>query len=359
MKLEESADHIIFRETTIAQEMAQKYKDGIIVKTADELEKADKRLQDKMPVTLMFDGHEDKRLVGFADIPKGIPSFKNGKIKRDIYFDKEVLTEEEIHGLRIAPLSDKKDLSMKFTDKTEYRKDTWKGIPVDGYSGEMDIQTLAWVEHGRCSTQDGCGLTRSDETITRYDSLTGLNESDKNQKTGMQDEMVETEDPKCVAHKTNIFIKEGMDKEKAKKAAIRYCARKDNVDRTDKEKIFMSEAQEEQTEGTEDIREDKDDLILEKLDSLNESISSLVTQLQPKADSDRADSEECDEQERKDEKSESDTEKSFGKEITERLDALKKENAELKERIDNLPIPKVRRSLSMEDLEKHEQENKQ
>jgi hypothetical protein len=357
MKFEETADHIIFRETTIAQEMAQQYKDGMIVKTAEELEKADKRSQEAMPVTLMFDGHEDTRLVGFADIPKGIPSFRNGKIKRDIYYDKEVLTEEEIAGLRRAPLSEKKDLSIKFGDKTEYKEDVWNGIKVDGYSRDMDIQTLAWVEHGRCSTEDGCGLTRSDETITRYDSLKGLQESDKNQKTGMQDEVVEKEDPKCVSHKIKIFIKEGMDKEKARKAAIRYCARKDNVDRTDKEKPFMSTEEQTKTEETEETREDKDP-ILERLDALEASVSSLVTQLEPKADSDRADSEDCEcDEERKDEESEP-KEESYGKEIHERLDAIQKEQSAQKERIDNLPIPKIRRSLSIEDLNKHEQEDK-
>ena len=100
-----------------------------------------------------------------------------------------------------------------------------------------------------------------------------------------------------------------------------------------------------------DVREDKSDEILAVISELTKSIGSLVTQLQPKTDEVRKDSDsKCDEKERKDEKSES--EKAPDEEILKRLDALEKENTDLKDRFDNMPKAIVRKSYTLGQLEK-------
>lgn len=345
MRFEEHPDYLVFRECTIAKEGVQPYPDGKIVKTAEELSNADKKAQQKLPVMMFYDGHSKTRLVGFALPPKGIASFQNGKIKRDIFLDKEVLTEDELKGLRFAPLYSKKDVSIGFTDQTDYSMKNWNGLTVDGFSKNMEIDHLSWEERGRCSTEDGCGLTRTDTFIMRHDSIMELNREDADY------------DQECVSRKIKIFMNEGYESDKAKAAAINYCREKNKkhdsiTDQTDKEKVFLETKTEQPIETKpEDAREDKSDLILEKLNSLEE----LFTQ-QFKTDSIRQDSEkdcECEDKERKDKESESESE-SIGEKILQRLDKLEKLNDELKTRIDTLPLPKIRRSVSADELNKKE-----
>ena len=104
MIFEETDKHLIFRNVTIAREIAQKYDDGLIVKTKEELEKADIKALKETPIIKYYDEHskgkEDERIVGFALPPIGRPSFEKGKIKRDIYYDKEVITQQELQDLR-------------------------------------------------------------------------------------------------------------------------------------------------------------------------------------------------------------------------------------------------------------------
>ena len=340
MKYEETNDYVVFRECTVAQEMAQQYPDGTIVKTADELQKMDERSKEDIPLTMFFDGHTKDRLVGFAKPPKGLPSFANGKVKRDIYFDKEILTEQELESVRNIPMSDKKDLSIGFLDKTDYRKENWNGVSVDGFSTAMKLDHLSWEKNGRCNTEEGCGLTRSDSEQIRHDAFP-VKEKEKESKDKPDD---------CVSKKTKLFISEGMDAGKASAAAKKYCSEKNKKSKDenkDKPKIKGDTVTDEQ----EKVRIDKSDEILAGISELTTSISSLVTQLQPKTDADRKDSDcECDEEERKDEKSESD--KAPNEEILKRMDALEKENTDLKERFDNMPKAIVRKSYTLAQLEK-------
>ena len=218
MKYEETNDYVVFRECTIAQEMAQQYPDGKIVKTADELQKMDKRSKDTLPVTMFYDGHPKERLVGFANPPKGIPSFANGKVKRDLYFDKEILSEKELEIVRNIPMSGKKDLSIGFGDITDYRKENWNGLPVDGFSTDMVLDHISWEKQGRCNTEEGCGLTRSDNEIIRHDAFP----TDEKAKGSAEKDY----DDDCVSQKTKLFKNEGMSPEKAALAAKKYCKEK-------------------------------------------------------------------------------------------------------------------------------------
>ena len=351
-------------------EIAQKYDDGMLVKTADELEAADDR-DDSMPL-MFYDGHTKQRTVGFALKPKGIDSYNKGKIKRDVFFDKDELTPQEIDSLRQAPYSSKKDLSIGFLDNTEYKKDVWNGVSIDGYSRDIKLDHLAWVELGRCSSTDGCGLTRSDEM--RYDAFPPEKEKGKEKP---KDKPKDKNANDCVAKKTKTFIAEGMDAAKAKAAAQKFCSekskgKKDSAElHEDKETVFLEKEQgdiietlpEQDTaeasimkEGIGTAKNDKSDLILEKLDSLGKSFQQFVSQYVPKTDEqdnpcdceeDRKDGKPVVEEERTDEKI---------KEEVERYDSLKLEFDELKQRFDILSNPK--REFNMKDLEAYEKKTK-
>ncbi len=339
MKYEETNDYVVFRECTVAREMAQQYPDGNIVKTAQALKQMDDKSKEDIPLTMFFDGHNKERLVGFAKPPKGIPSFTNGKVKRDLYFDKEILTEQEIESVRNLPMSDKKDLSIGFLDQTEYRKEQWNGLSVDGFSNNMTLDHISWENQGRCSTEEGCGLTRSDNEIIRHDAFP-KKEKDKPSKEKPND---------CVGKKTKLFISEGMDAKKASAAAKKYCQEKDKKpkNKDEKPKVKGDTVTDEQEKV--EVREDKSEVILESISELTKSISSLVTQLQPKTEEVRKDSDDCEcdeDKERKDAVSEPD------KEILKRLDALEKENTDLKERFDKMPKAVVRKSYTLADIEK-------
>ena len=343
MRFEETEDYVVFRECTVAQEMAQLYPDGTIVKTADELQKMDNRSKDTLPLTMFYDGHSKERLVGFAKPPKGIASFTNGKVKRDIYFDKEILTEEELSTVRNIPMSDKKDLSIGFVDKTEYRDEKWNGIDVNGYSTAMNLDHISWEKEGRCNTEEGCGLTRSDNEVVRHDNFE------------LKDDAADMDDD-CISQKTKLFKNEGMSPEKAAKAAKKYCQEKNKKPNSEKNKKDKPKPKgdtvTDDQEKEQEVREDKSDEILAGISDLTKSIDSLVTHLQPKTDEDRKDSDcECDEEERKDEKSESE-DKAPNEEILKRIDALEKENTDLKERFDNMPKAIIRKSYTLSALEK-------
>lgn len=307
--------------------MIQKYDDGKIVKTAEELQKADNRALKEMPIVKFYDQHskgkEDERIVGFALPPIGMPSFNKGKIKRDIFYDKGVITQQELQELRTAPHSSKKDVSIGFIDNTQYQKGLWNGQSVDGYSKDMALDHLAWVEHGRCSTNDGCGLVRSDKQQFRMDAITIVNDNkgDSN-----------------------------MDNDN----------KEDCKERTDEEKVFLEEAQKaiiltlEEHAAAEKARYKADSAELsQKLDSILELLK--VDKFPPKEKEKDPDKEKEKKEKEKDEfpdkeekekkKKDSVTEDSIIEELKARIDSIEKENKELQK-----PREDVRYTYSLDEM---------
>ena len=415
LKFEETDTHLVFREVTGVREIAQKYSDGVIVKTADEIQKMDEYDKEHNYIQLLFDshskGHPSERVVGFVLPPKAIPSYQHGKLKRSFFFEKEVLTQDEIAGLRNITSSDKKDVSIGFDDKTKYVKDDpvlslWNGQKVDGYSEEMKIDHWAWVPLGRCSTLEGCGLVRSDESTDGH--RTGTRRVDavnviKEEYTVIQGQEKEDKDysDSCVSRKVSIFKNEHPEWEhdKVVAAAINYCKNikktdeKDmsNEPREDKEQVFLKEGQkeiietlEEQEKAEASRKKDKSDLILDKLDSLIDYLRSDKFPPKEKEEKEKEEPEEekekekkkkdCAESESREDKDEitklqerlDNLEKSKDSTLQERIDFLEKENKELIERNDEWSTGQRRRIRSVAHLEekerleklKQEQENK-
>lgn len=272
--IEETPEAIIYRGRVITKEKPYSYSDGVFVKTADELVKADELSKDD--VLFLYDGHDTKRVIGFALSPKDGHSFDKGQkaVIRDIFFDKESLTPEEMDILRRPEklFASGSDLSIGYRCFDDTSVNRWLDQQVDGYSRDIVFDHLVWVKGGtgRCSYEEGCGLLRGDSLIDdqtfHYDSLMGELSTNSNEERQSTNTDATDYDSKCVGRKIKIFKKEhpSWSDDKVKAAAINYCKRLATSRKTDS------------LTGEKQMVNDNELLVKKVVDSLHEDIIRLV-----------------------------------------------------------------------------------
>ncbi len=90
----------------------------------------------------------------------------------DIYFDKSKLNEIDLGKLRRL---EKKDLSLGYN----YKLHKIKNDKFEGDMTDLLINHLAWVDTGRCSSADGCGLDSAEDYLQAHDKVIIMTKCDE------------------------------------------------------------------------------------------------------------------------------------------------------------------------------------
>lgn len=160
----ENDDFIIFPQKTMIKSMVQEYNGVKLNKSPETIANA-KFVSKFIP---LLNDHYNNEAIGQATNFKHVGDEWRG----DIYFDKSKLNETDLGKLRRL---ERKELSLGY-------KYDLKKLEDDEIFGDMEnlrVEHLAWVETGRCSSDDGCGLDSSDETQHAHDTVIIMTKCDE------------------------------------------------------------------------------------------------------------------------------------------------------------------------------------
>ena len=144
--MSETSDQIIFIQKTLFRAMKQPYGDLIMLKSKEEVAKA--QFTNSI-IDLRID-HEDRVIGEVRNI-----NLVGDEWKGDVIFIKSKMTEEELSDIRTLK---KRDLSIGFFNTPV--KSNIQGIDIE--QTDLLIEEVSWVEEGRCSFPL-CGLDKTSD----------------------------------------------------------------------------------------------------------------------------------------------------------------------------------------------------